>query len=116
MDQSCLLPGWRGRARVLRRALLYWAAAAYPSSRWSPPTTGRRGRHAGNAREAEQASRLALAGRVVVSDLAAARSDLQMLGAIGVVRDYVGNPDPPSKAALARDSPRSWPRGPGADA
>ncbi len=53
---------------------------------------------------------------VVVSDLATARSDLQMLGAIAVVRDYVENPDPKRKAALARDlsafvAARPWCRG-----
>jgi len=69
-----------------------------------------------NAREAEQASRRALVGRVVVSDLTTARSDLQMLGAIGVVRDYVLNPDRKRKAALARDLSafvvaRPWCRG-----
>ena len=70
-----------------------------------------------NAREADHASRLALAGRVVVSDLATARSDLQMLGAIGVVRDYVENARPEEGRRLwPAISPRSWPRGPGAAA
>ena len=87
-------PGARGHARLLLRALLYWMAAAAPVVAivgvhdWAEETARR------NAREAEHASRLALAARVVVSDLAAARSDLQMLAAIGVVRDYVQNPSP----------------------
>ncbi len=112
-----ILPGSGGRARLLRRALLYWLAAAVPvvalvgAHDWGGEEEARR-----NAHEAEHASRLALAGRVVVSDLATARSDLQMLGAIGVVRNYVENPDPKRKAALARDlsafvATRPWCRG-----
>ena len=103
MWTRAILPGSRGRARLLLRALLYWSAAVVPvvamvgAHDWAEETARR------NAREADHASRVALAGRVVVSDLATARSDLQMLGAIGVLRDYVENPDPKNKAALARD-------------
>ncbi len=109
-------PGSRGSARLLLRALLYWLAAAVGvvalvGSRDRAEETARR-----NTRDAEQASRLALAGRVLGGDLASARSDLQMLGAIGVVRDYVEHPDPRRKAALARDLSafvvtRPWCRG-----
>ena len=116
MWTRAVLPGARGRARLLLRALLYWFAAAVPvvamvaAHDWAEETARR------NAREADQASRLALAGRVVVSDLAAARSDLQMLATIGVVRDYVENASPRRKAALASDlsafvSTRPWCRG-----
>ncbi|HVO10284.1 MAG TPA: ATP-binding protein [Vicinamibacteria bacterium] len=116
MWTRAVLPSSGGRARLLLRALLYWLAAAVPvvalvgARDWAEETARR------NAREAEHASRLALAGRIVVSDLSTARSDLQMLGAIGVVRDYVGNPDPKRKAALARDVSRfvaaeAWCRG-----
>jgi PAS domain S-box-containing protein len=116
MWTKAILPGSRGRGRLLLRALFYWFAAAVPvvamvaAHDWAEETARR------NAREADHASRLALAGRVVVSDLAAARSDLQMLAAIGVVRDYVEDASPRRKAALARDlsafvSTRPWCRG-----
>jgi hypothetical protein len=107
--------GHRGRWRVLLRALLYWGAVATPlgailaAHEWAD-------RAARHAHEAERASRLALAERVFAGDLAAARSDLQMLGAMRVVLDYVEKPEPERKAALARDlsafvATRPWCRG-----
>ena len=99
--------------RLLLRAVLYWSAAALPivalvGVHHRTEKTARR-----NAHEAE---RLALVRRAVASGLATARSDLEMFGAIGAVRDYVENPVAQRKAALARDlsafvASRPWCRG-----
>jgi PAS domain S-box-containing protein len=99
----------------LLRTVLYWVASAVPlvaivvAHDWGEETARR------TARELEQASRLALAQRVVVGDLSAARSDLQTLAA-GVVADYVAKPLPGRKAVLARNlsafvAGRPWCRG-----
>jgi PAS domain S-box-containing protein len=106
-------PDAHGGGRLLLRAFLYWAAAAAPlvtlfGVHHQVEKTARR-----NAHEAEH---LARARGVVASGLATARSDLQMFGAIGAVRDYVESPVPQRKAALARDlsafvASRPWCRG-----
>jgi PAS domain S-box-containing protein len=101
---------------LLLRTLLYWVAAAVPLAallgvHLQAERTARR-----NASESEQTRRLAWARRVVVSDLGMARSDLQMFGTIGAMRDYLADPVPRRKAALARDlsafvASRPWCRG-----
>jgi signal transduction histidine kinase/ActR/RegA family two-component response regulator/HPt (histidine-containing phosphotransfer) domain-containing protein len=109
-------PAARERGRLLVRALLYWSAAAVPLVVLLG--VHRRGEEAARRRAdaAEHDARAALVQHVVEGDLAVARADLRMFGTIGAVQDYVDDPVPGRKAALARDlsafvASRPWCRG-----
>jgi signal transduction histidine kinase/HPt (histidine-containing phosphotransfer) domain-containing protein len=96
-------PGPRGRASLLRRAVLYWLAVATPLAAVLAARDWTEGTERRSALDSERASRVSLVARVVLGDLARARSDMEMLGALAVVRAYGQSPDPQRTAALARD-------------
>jgi PAS domain S-box-containing protein len=60
-------------------------------------------RAVGAVRDSQTRDGLALAGRLVRSRLAAARADLEMLGASGVVGSYAQQPSPPTRVALVQE-------------
>jgi PAS domain S-box-containing protein len=91
------------RARLVLRALGYWAVAAaivgltLAAHRWADDADRR------DSQALESLSRVDLAERTVLDALGAARADVHLLAALGVVGEYLREPSLVRRTALARD-------------